>query len=351
MASISLSPLLPALLVAWYRENARDLPWRRDREPYRVWVSEIMLQQTRVETVIPYYERFLAELPTIRALAASSDETLYKLWEGLGYYSRARNLRTAARAIEERHGGVFPTDYNDILALPGVGPYTAGAIASICFGARTPAVDGNVLRVVARLTELTEDIGSPAAKRAVSEALAEIYPDGEGILPGWPGDFTQALMELGATICLPNGPPRCLACPLSKVCAARMNGTAERYPVKAPKVARRVEELSVFLLRCEGALAVRRRAETGLLAGLWELPNVAGAFDECRALEIAAEWGVQPDGVFASYRRKHIFTHIEWRMACYAVNCRMQSTFFDWATKDDLEARYTLPTAFRRCLK
>ena len=348
MSQIFLSPQIPDLLILWYRENARDLPWRRDCEPYRVWLSEIMLQQTRVETVIPYYERFLAELPTIRALAASSDEKLYKLWEGLGYYSRARNLQAAAQAIEERYGGIFPTDHNDILTLPGVGPYTAGAIASICFGARTPAVDGNVLRVVARLAELAADIGSQAVKKAVGSALAAIYPDADDL---WPGDFTQALMELGATVCLPNGPPRCLACPLNKICAACTNGAAERYPVKAPKNARKVEDLSVFLLRCKGALAVRRRPKTGLLGGLWELPNVAGAFDERRALEVAASWGVRPDGLSASYMRKHVFTHIEWRMTCYAVNCQMQSTFFDWATGDDLETRYTLPTAFRRCLK
>ena len=343
-----LSPDIPGLLVDWYRENARDLPWRRDSSPYRVWVSEIMLQQTRVDTVIPYYERFLTELPEIRALAECGDERLYKLWEGLGYYSRARNLRAAAWMIEERHGGVFPSGYEDILALPGVGPYTAGAIASICFGAGTPAVDGNVLRVVARLTELALDVGGTAARQAVTRALAEIYPDGRDARSG---DFTQALMELGATVCLPNGPPRCVACPLCNLCAARLGGTTGRYPLKAPKEARRVEELSVLLLQCEGALALRKRGEDGLLAGLWELPNLAGKIDERGVLETASGWGLDPVGQPASYRCRHIFTHVEWRMTCYALDCRSRSTNFVWATGDELEKRFALPTAFRRCLR
>lgn len=341
---IALSSHIVPPLLAWYWKNARPLPWRADMTPYRVWLSEVMSQQTRIDTLIPYYGRFLSALPTIRDLAQADDETLFKLWEGLGYYSRARNLRAAARVIEQRHGGVFPREHAEILKLPGVGPYTAGAIASVCFGAKTPAIDGNALRVVARLAEYPGDISSAATKKIVARALADIYPDDA------PGDFTQAVMELGATVCVPTGAPKCELCPLSADCLAHRNGTAARYPIKPLKSPRKIVEMTVLLLCRRNCIAIRKREETGLLAGLWELPNIPEGIDAQRARNVARTWGVDPVEVASPFTRKHIFTHIEWRMTCYVVACRGVSERFDWATADELRERYALPTAFRRCL-
>ena len=258
-------------LLDWYDANARILPWREQPEPYRVWLSEIMLQQTRVEAVKPYFERFLAALPTIRSLAEAPEDRLMKLWEGLGYYNRARNLQKAARMILERHNGMFPSDFEEILALPGIGEYTAGAISSIAFGRPVPAVDGNVLRVMSRLLESAEDIAQPAVKVNITHALKQIYPEQRC------GDFTQSLMELGATVCLPNGKPKCRECPLAELCLARLNGKVAELPVKAPKKARKLENRTVLLLFCGNRIAIRRREEKGLLAGLYEFPNREGS--------------------------------------------------------------------------
>ena len=254
---------LAARLPAWYASHARDLPWRQDREPYHVWLSEIMLQQTRAEAVKGYYTRFLAAVPDIPALAAADPELLRKLWEGLGYYSRVRNLQAAARQIMYEHGGVFPTACSAVRALKGVGDYTAGAICSICFDLPTPAVDGNVLRVLSRLTLDHRCIDDPAVKRAVRDELTAVYPQTGA------GTLTQALMELGATVCLPNGAPRCEVCPMRELCAAARDGLWTGCPVRAKKAPRRVEELTVFALSCGGKLALRQRPEQGLLAGLW----------------------------------------------------------------------------------
>ena len=275
---------LPERLLEWYAAGHRDLPWRRDREPYHVWLSEVMLQQTRVEAVKGYYRRFLAELPDIPALAACPPDRLAKLWEGLGYYSRMRNLQKAAQVIVSAHGGVFPREYDAIRALPGVGDYTAGAIASICFGLPEPAVDGNVLRVLSRVTDDAAPVTDAAVKREYAARLREIYPAGRC------GDFTQSLMELGATVCGPNSQPQCALCPLASLCLARANGTALLRPVKAPKKEKRTEEKTVFILRCGTRIAVRRRPEQGLLAGLWELPNVDGKCSAQQALAQAERW-------------------------------------------------------------
>jgi len=332
---------LPGLLLPWYRENARTLPWRVDRAPYHVWLSEIMLQQTRVETVKGYYRRFLAALPDIKALADAPGERLLKLWEGLGYYSRARNLQKAAREIMERHGGVFPRDFNAILALPGIGPYTAGAIASICFDAPVPALDGNVLRVIARLTNEPDCVDTPAVKKRISAALSGVYPAGAC------GDFTQSLMELGATVCPPNGAPNCTACPLSALCLGKARGTAARLPVRSGKRARRIEPRTVFSLRCGDRIALRKRADTGLLAGFWELPNVQGTLTETEAARRAGQWGVAPLALLRSVEKTHIFTHVEWHMTCYYLTCRVEAPCFRWADAALLDASLPLPTAFR----
>ena len=330
----------PDRLLPWFARNARALPWRADREPYHVWLSEIMLQQTRVEAVKGYYTRFLVALPTISALAAAEPELLSKLWEGLGYYSRVRSLQRAAREIMETNGGVFPSDYAAIRALPGVGDYTAGAIASICFEQPTPAVDGNVLRVASRLTGDVRCVDEERTKRAVRAALAEIYPAGRC------GDFTQALMELGATVCVPNGTPACAACPMRDLCVSR-DGGWRTLPVRRAKPPRRREALTVFLLRCGDLTALRRRADRGLLAGLWEFPNVPGHLSPAEAVAQAERWGVCPRDLEQSLRRTHVFTHVEWDMQCYLLRCGAAPDRFVWAPRDALVRDYALPTAFR----
>jgi len=333
--------LLPEALLPWYRENRRDLPWRKTKEPYHVWLSEIMLQQTRVEAVKGYYIRFLAALPTIEALAYCDDDTLHKLWEGLGYYSRVRNLKKAAIRIMEDYGGVFPGEYGQVRALPGIGDYTAGAICSICFDLPVPAVDGNVLRVVSRITEDPTPIDLPARKKAVAEALTKVYPKQAG-------DFTQALMELGATLCGPNWEPRCEECPCNGFCGGYIHGNAKEYPVKLPKKAKRVEERTVLILSCDGCYALRKRPDGGLLAGLWEFPNVEGKLDIPAAMAAAEKLGVRPRDIRRQLHRKHIFTHIRWEMTGYYLETVETSGDFVWMSADRIEQEAALPTAFRQ---
>ena len=333
--------LLPQRLLPWYELNQRPLPWRQDREPYHVWLSEIMLQQTRVEAVKGYYDRFLRALPTVEALAAADPQQLNKLWEGLGYYSRVRNLQKAAGQIVALHGGRFPQEYDQIRKLAGIGDYTAGAIGSICFGWPTPAVDGNVLRVCTRLTADPSPIDRTNTKKALTAALVEVYPQGAC------GDFTQALMELGATVCLPNGAPRCESCPLADLCAANRDGTQLQYPVKAKKKPRRQEDMTVFLLRCGDLWAMEQRPQTGLLAGLWQFPNVPGKLTDAQALEQTEQWGIRVEEVEKSVERVHIFTHVEWHMKGYYLQCREPSPQFFWAKPEDM----ALPTAFRLFLQ
>ena len=332
---------LPEALLPWYEENRRELPWRRDREPYHIWLSEIMLQQTRVEAVKGYYARFLAALPTIEALADADDELLHKLWEGLGYYSRVRNLKKAARIIMERHGGLFPGKYEDVLALPGVGPYTAGAVCSIAFDLPKAAVDGNVLRVVSRLTENDTPIDTPAYKKEVEKALEAVYPARAGA-------FTQALMELGATLCGPNWKPRCGECPCRDFCGGALHGTAERFPVKKPKAARKEEKRTVFILSCGGRYALRKRPASGLLAGLWQFPDVPGWLEVPEALAAAGEWGLVPTEIFRQLERSHIFTHIRWEMRGIYMEVAEAAGDFTWLTAEEIEEKAALPTAFRQ---
>ena len=333
---------LPGPLLAWYRANARDLPWRRTTDPYQIWVSEIMLQQTRVAAVLGYYARFLETFPTVEALAAAPEERLMKLWEGLGYYSRVRNLQKAAQIVMEQHGGALPADYDALLKLPGVGAYTAGAIASISFGLPVPAVDGNVLRVVARISGDGGDIARPDTKARMRAALQAVLPVDA------PGDFNQALMELGATVCAPNGPPRCLECPAMAFCKGRLRGTAEDLPVKGAKKPRRVEEKTVFLLVRDGKIALRKRPGTGLLAGLWEFPNVEGALDEAAAGAAVSVWGLEPRRWESRLTAKHIFTHVEWHMTGYTLEVAGDGPAdFVWADAGVLSDR-AVPSAFGR---
>lgn len=330
-----------APLLTWYDKNARVLPWRENTEPYRVWVSEIMLQQTQVDTVIPYYNRFMREIPDIKSLAELHEEKLMKLWEGLGYYSRARNLQKAARIIMTEFGGRFPEAFNELISLPGIGKYTAGAIASICFGQPVPAVDGNVLRVVARLNGDAADISLPLVKDNVTALLKEIYPTARS------GDFTQSLMELGAMICLPNGAPKCDVCPLSPLCRAYLEGTQLSLPVKAKKAPRKKELKTVFLLCCGDKLAVRQRETNALLGGLWEFPNIAGHLTIEQAANVLLSWGVSYAAMTESLRKKHIFTHVEWDMVSYLVSCENTVSEFQWVTREKLSGDMALPSAFQ----
>ena len=332
---------LPDVLLPWYEENKRDLPWRKTREPYHVWLSEIMLQQTRVEAVKGYYARFLEALPTIDALAKCDDDALHKLWEGLGYYSRVRNLKKAANVILEQHGGRFPTNYEDVRVLPGIGDYTAGAICSICFDMPTPAVDGNVLRVLSRLTENDTPIDLPVRKREVQNQLAEIYPPEAGA-------FTQALMELGATLCGPNWKPRCGECPCRSFCGGAIHATAERYPIKLPKKEKKQENRTVFMLSCDGKYALEKRPNQGLLAGLWQFPNVTGKLETGEALTQAESWGLKPRDIRKQIERKHIFTHICWKMRGIYLEVAEPAGDFDWMTQAQIEEEAALPTAFRQ---
>ena len=341
MEQNSILSALPAVLLPWYAQHKRSLPWRADREPYHIWLSEIMLQQTRVEAVKGYYTRFLSALPTVEALANCDDDALHKLWEGLGYYSRVRNLKKAARVITDRYGGRFPTSHAEILALPGIGEYTAGAICSIAYNLPTPAVDGNVLRVCARLLDDPSPIDAPATKKQITAQLAEIYPKEAG-------NFTQALMELGATVCGPNRKPDCASCPCMHFCLGCRNGTAESLPVKSPKKSRRQEDMTVFILRCNDHYALNKRPDTGLLAGLWEFPNIPGKFSTSQALVEAEKLGITPREIFREVEKKHIFTHIQWNMTGIFMETGEMKPRFHWFTAAQINAQAALPTAFRQ---
>ncbi len=332
---------LPQALLPWFDENKRNLPWRQDRQAYHIWLSEIMLQQTRVEAVKGYYSRFLEELPTIEALANCDDERLHKLWEGLGYYSRVRNLKKAAQVIMAQYNGIFPHYYEQIIALPGIGEYTAGAICSIAFDQMTPAVDGNVLRVYARLMNDDTPIDQPGFKTKVRLELETIYPQRAG-------DFTQALMELGATLCGPNWTPRCEECPCGSFCRAYKAGTAEKLPVKLPKKQKRQEYPTVFILEYDGKFALEKRPDSGLLASLWQFPTVEGTLDVSAAVAQVEAWEMTVQDVQRQLEKKHIFTHIIWNMRGFYMKVRNKNDNFSWFTAEEIAENAALPTAFRQ---
>lgn len=254
-------------IVKWYQEQEKILPWKQDKEPYHIWISEIMLQQTRIEAVKKYYTRFMKELPTIQHLAKVSDEKLLKLWEGLGYYNRAKNLKKAAIQIEENYKGKMPTSYAELLNLSGIGEYTAGAIASISYQEKVPAVDGNVLRVVSRVLASKDDVLSSETKKRITKKLLEIMPDESG-------DFNEGLMELGEKICLPNTIPLCEKCPIQQFCIANKENLTNEIPVRIKKQKRKIEKRTVFIVKYKDEIAIRKREKTGILANLYEFPNV-----------------------------------------------------------------------------
>ena len=333
---------LSAPLLRWYDENRRILPWRQEVSAYGTWISEIMLQQTRVAAVIPYYTRFMDAFPTAEALAAAETERLFKLWEGLGYYSRARNLQKAARIVTEQYGGRLPDTYEALLALPGIGDYTAGAILSIAYGQRVPAVDGNVLRVAARITGSHMDVLDGKNKKIFRRWMEQSMPKER------PGEYNQALMDLGATVCLSGGEPLCAACPAGEFCRARQQECQRQLPVREKKKDKRVEQLTVFVLLRGGAAALRRRPESGLLAQLWEYPHVPGALDETAAARQLGDWGMTPHRWIKRLTARHEFTHIRWEMTGYVIEASGAGAP-DWIWADAAARRqYAVPSAFEK---
>lgn len=331
-------------LLNWYRKSARDLPWRHTDDPYKIWVSEIMLQQTRVAAVLGYYDRFLRAFPSVQALAEAPQDQLLKQWEGLGYYSRVRNMQKAAQTISNDLNGVFPNRYSDLIKLSGIGDYTAGAIASAAFGERVAAVDGNVLRVISRITENDDDITETKTKKRYREWLQTVLPDSKEEMR----IFNQAMMELGATICVPNGVPKCEICPVCFACKAAQNGTIAQYPVKSPKKSRRVEEKTVFILIRDNCVALRKRDDMGLLAGLWEFPNVEGNLDEGQVYDHLVKEEIRIIDWKKQLSAKHIFTHVEWHMRGYVLEVYGDGNdSLTWVNKADFD-QLAIPSAFSK---
>lgn len=328
-------------ILNWYQENARILPWREQIVPYHIWLSEIMLQQTRIEAVKKYYHRFITEVPTIHDLAVIEEEKLLKLWEGLGYYSRARNLKKAAQIMMEKYDGRMPECYEELIKLPGIGEYTAGAIASIAFHEKVPAVDGNVLRVVSRVIGSTKDILLPQTKEEITNELKKIMPENSG-------DFNQGLMELGEVICVPNGEPFCFKCPLNKICIAKRDKLTDLIPVREKKLKRKIQEKTIFLLYHENKFAIRKRNSKGLLANMYEFPNMDTFLDEDKISKKLGEWNLSAKKIQYIGKEKHIFTHIEWNMIGYKIEVKEKNTEFIWKDIDEIEEKYSLPTAFSK---
>lgn len=360
LETMELKELMPPLLE-WFTSHARVLPWRELPTPYRVWVSEIMLQQTRVEAVKPYFERFTSALPDVFALADCPEDELLKLWEGLGYYNRVRNLQKAAVQVVEQYGGVIPAEYDELLKLKGIGHYTAGAVASIAYGRYVPAVDGNVLRILTRVTADDTDIMKQSFRTVVERALLAMMqelkiPDGlkrrlrDGNIPG---ALNQALMELGATVCVPNGAPFCGECPWESFCLAKKEGRIGELPVKSKAKARKIEARTVLILRDGDKVAIRKRPDRGLLAGLYELPNVEGRLSQEEVLGLVKQMGLEPVRIQRLASAKHIFSHIEWHMDGYAVllegglpqKGEHQQPFI-FVEAEDAKERYAIPSAF-----
>ena len=328
-------------LLSWYDSHARVLPWREMPEAYRVWISEIMLQQTRVEAVKPYFARFMEHFPTVQALADCEEEELFKCWEGLGYYSRARNLKKAAEIIVSEYGGALPADHAALLSLPGIGSYTAGAIGSIAFGLPVPAVDGNVMRVLSRVAGSYEDILKQAVKKKMELAVEETL---KTLKEGEAGDFNQALIETGAIVCVPNGAPLCGApCPFYTVCEARKKDLTAEIPVKTPKKKRKIEEKTVLLVECGDKIAIRKRDDTGLLASLYEFPNLEGKLSGKEVLEQMKCRAVIEKELPTA---KHIFSHVEWHMSGYLIRVTEEIPGLLFADREELKEKYPIPNAF-----
>lgn len=352
-------------LQNWFDTHARVLPWRDQPSAYYVWISEIMLQQTRVEAVKPYFERFITELPDVRSLAECPEDRYLKLWEGLGYYNRVRNLNAAAQQIMDEYSGVIPDSYEELLKLKGIGAYTAGAITSIAYNKPVPAVDGNVLRVISRVCADDSDIMKQSVRSHMQECLQQLMEIQQGLLI--PRKFNQALMELGAMVCVPNGAPHCEECPWNAFCEARLQERIDELPVRKKKAARRIEERTVFILRDGEKVALHKRPGKGLLAGLYELPNCEQKLNQQEALQYIEDLGYRPIRIVPLAEAKHIFSHVEWHMKGYAVlieepgrefpeedsakrderrKCRQKANELLFVEAPDARERYAVPSAF-----
>lgn len=333
-------------LVNWYRENKRDLPWRHNPDAYRVWISEIMLQQTRVEAVKGYYDRFLKALPTVKDLAEAEEDKLLKLWEGLGYYNRVRNMQKAAQQIMVDHAGRFPDTYEEILQLKGIGNYTAGAISAFAYGIPKPAVDGNVLRVISRITGSYEDIMKQSVRKKIESALEQVIPADAA------SDFNQGLIELGAIVCVPNGEPKCEKCPVKEYCIAHAKNLTAEIPVKKKAKARKIEERTVLIFKDGKQIAIRKRPAKGLLAGLYEFPNLEGKLSMDEVTEYSKKIGLMPVRVQKLPEAKHIFSHIEWYMIGYEVIVdeleKTNEKGFLFIHPEQIKKEYSIPSAFEK---
>lgn len=333
-------------LCQWYRDKKRSMPWREEPTPYHVWVSEIMLQQTRIEAAKAYYSRFVEKLPSVEALADVSEEELLKLWEGLGYYNRVKNMKKAAMILVERYEGKLPADYDLLLELPGIGNYTAGAIASIAYGIPAPAVDGNVMRVFMRCMDCRENIMRQSVRRKMERSVMEVIPK------DCPGEFNQGIMELGEIVCIPNGTPLCGECPLCHLCEGHLAGHESDLPVKREKRARRIEERTVLLFEREGRIGLTKREEKGLLAGMWEFPSIEGIKSPAELKEWLSEQEIETSGLKKLGDIEHIFSHVEWHMSGYLIT--VNPDFREdripgivWAETEEIRDKYAIPAAFR----
>ena len=331
-------------IVTWFQKNKRDLPWRNHPDAYRVWVSEIMLQQTRVEAVKPYYERFLRELPTVKDLAEAKEDQLLKLWEGLGYYNRVRNMQKAAQQIMIDYQGQFPDTFEEIRSLKGIGNYTAGAISAFAFGLPKPAVDGNVLRVISRLMGSREDIMKQSVRSKIEEKLEHVIPEGAA------SDFDQGLIELGALVCVPNGEPKCTECPVAHLCEARKQGMIAEISVKSKGKARKMEDKTVLIFKDGEKLAIQKRPSKGLLAGLYEFPNQEGHLTMEEVTAYSKKIGLMPVRIKKLEDAKHIFSHIEWHMSGYEIIVdeleKTNEKAFLFIHPEEIEKKYSIPSAF-----
>lgn len=326
-------------LLSWYQKNQRDLPWRKTTDPYAIWISEIMLQQTRVETVKPYYQRFLDCFPTIESLANGREDILLKRWEGLGYYRRAFHLQQAAQVIMKKYHGLFPKSYREVISLPGIGSYTAGAILSIAFSEPYPAVDGNVLRVIYRILGSFQEIGNSLSKQRVEHMIKEVLTKENA------RNFNQALMELGATICLPKKQAKCHSCPLSKFCKAYQENWVELLPMKKQKKASKIVEKTCLLLECNGNYAILKRPSQGLLGGLYQFPEAQFMTKQSEVVKWCKENQLAPFYIQRLDDHQHVFTHLTWKMNGFYVRVEEENQAFLWVSKEALE-QYSIPTAF-----
>ena len=331
-------------LLKWYLENKRMLPWRKTKDPYRIWISEIMLQQTRIEAVIPYYERFMRRLPDISSLASINEDELLKLWEGLGYYNRARNLKKAALVIMKNYNGIFPDTYEEIKKLPGIGEYTASAIASICFNEQTPTVDGNVLRVLARVKEDKRNVDLIRTKKEVRKELEKIIPEDSG-------NFNESLMELGEVICLPNTTPKCEICPIKAFCKANLHQSWNKFPKKGEKSSKKEVFYTILLISFKDEYAISKRNEKQILHSLWEFPNLEGKLSKKEVEEYLKSLNIKDTKIKEGISSKHIFTHQIWYLTSFEIKLTNKPAYFTWKKIEEIKKEYAIPGAFKPFLE